>query len=46
MPPSPILAVTEYGPRVVPGLRDMGQSAQILLVAFFGVDSTAVAARS
>ena len=25
MPPSPILAVTEYGARVVPGLRGMGQ---------------------
>ena len=23
MPPSPILAVTEYGPRVVPGSRDI-----------------------
>ena len=26
MPPSPILVVTEYGPRVVPGLRGIDQS--------------------
>ena len=33
MPPSPILAVTSYGPRAVPGIRDMGQSSAQILAA-------------
>ena len=35
MPPSPILAMTWYGPRVVPGWRGMGKVS----VAFYGIQA-------